>query len=264
MSRTWTIDQLRDSIAKSYCMADVMKGLNLVATGTSCKIIKKYITEFGLDTSHFLGIKESYRRRMASLKERNSIPLHEILIENSTYANRNGIKERLYANGKPRLCEMCGQGELWNGMKISLVLDHINGVNDDNRIENLRVVCPNCNAGLPTFCRGHSKKPRIKQCIICGQDVKPEPGKKRNTCSATCFLESIRHQPNSKGRIRKVDRPDMAVLIEEIKQNGYAATGRKYTVTGNTIKKWLRTAGQPLPKRAEISKSIYRPTPHQA
>ena len=49
------------------------------------------------------------------------------------------------------VCSLCGQDENWNGMKISLILDHINGIHNDNRIENLRIVCPNCNAGLDTF-----------------------------------------------------------------------------------------------------------------
>jgi hypothetical protein len=46
---------------------------------------------------------------------------------------------KLYSEGfKERVCELCGQDETWNGKKISLILDHINGVNTDNRIENLR------------------------------------------------------------------------------------------------------------------------------
>lgn len=62
---------------------------------------------------------------------------------------------KIYEAGlKQRKCELCGQGEDWNGMKISLILDHINGINNDHRIENLRIVCPNCNATLDTHCRG--------------------------------------------------------------------------------------------------------------
>lgn len=53
---------------------------------------------------------------------------------------------------------MCGQGEEWNGKKMSLILDHINGVHNDNRLENLRIVCPNCNATLDTHCGKNNKK----------------------------------------------------------------------------------------------------------
>ena len=65
------------------------------------------------------------------------------------------MKNRLYDEGlKERKCELCGQDENWYGKKMSLILDHINGVNNDSRIENLRILCPNCNATLPTHCRG--------------------------------------------------------------------------------------------------------------
>ncbi len=45
----------------------------------------------------------------------------------------------------------------WRGSKLSLILDHINGISNDNRLENLRFVCPNCNATLKTYCRGNTK-----------------------------------------------------------------------------------------------------------
>lgn len=76
--------------------------------------------------------------------------MDKILIENSSY-NRSSLKERLYKEGlKERKCEFCGQDENWNGKHMSLILDHINGIYNDNRLENLRIVCPNCNATLET------------------------------------------------------------------------------------------------------------------
>ena len=50
-------------------------------------------------------------------------------------------------------CVLCGQNNSWNGMKLVLQLDHINGNNKDNRIENLRILCPNCHTQTETFCR---------------------------------------------------------------------------------------------------------------
>jgi 5-methylcytosine-specific restriction endonuclease McrA len=46
---------------------------------------------------------------------------------------------------------LCGQQPMWNGKQLVLILDHINGINNDNRLENLRLLCPNCNSQTPTF-----------------------------------------------------------------------------------------------------------------
>ena len=63
------------------------------------------------------------------------------------------LKNRLYKEGiKKRECELCGQDEIWKGKKISLILVHKNGIFNDNRLKNLRIVCPNCNATLETHC----------------------------------------------------------------------------------------------------------------
>ena len=105
-----------------------------------------------ISTDHF-----DARRRLPR-RERN--PLEEILVERSTYS-RGHLKQRLYDEGlKERACELCGQGEQWRGRRMALILDHINGVGDDNRLENLQIVCPNCAATLDTHCGAPNRLPR--------------------------------------------------------------------------------------------------------
>ena len=77
-------------------------------------------------------------------------------MENNYKSGSSSIKKRLYnENILMPICVFCGLGEVWMGKKISLILDHKNGINSDYRLENLRIVCPNCNATLDTHCRGH-------------------------------------------------------------------------------------------------------------
>ena len=147
---------------------------------------------------------------MVNRMKENKVELKLVLVENSSYS-RSSLKKRLYEEGiKARICEMCGQDENWNGMKISLILDHINGVYNDNRLENLRIVCPNCNAGLETHC-GKNKRKKV-------------------------------NKTKNKERLnrRKVIRPSYELLKEEIKKYGYSATGRKYNVSDNAVRKWLK------------------------
>jgi len=75
----------------------------------------------------------------------------EVFVENSTYARHN-IKRRLIKQKMIEyVCQDCGIDGNWNGKKLSLQLDHINGVNNDNRIENLRFLCPNCHSQTDNF-----------------------------------------------------------------------------------------------------------------
>lgn len=148
-----------DSIVKlSNNIVDVCRNLNLKLTGGNRNTVKKWIRVKNLDTSHFCIIRTSPK----SIK----FEMCEILVENSTYIHTSNLKDRLYKDGiKFRICEMCGQGENWNGKKMSLILDHINGDKYNNRIENLRIVCPNCNATLETN-GGRNIKNKLKQTTL--------------------------------------------------------------------------------------------------
>jgi 5-methylcytosine-specific restriction endonuclease McrA len=75
----------------------------------------------------------------------------DVFVENSTYA-RHHIKRRIIQKRLVKYeCTECGNIGEWNNKPLPLILDHINGVNDDNRIENLRFVCSNCDSQLPTY-----------------------------------------------------------------------------------------------------------------
>tara|TARA_R110000851_G_scaffold73514_7_gene162174 strand:- start:809 stop:1264 length:456 start_codon:yes stop_codon:yes gene_type:complete len=86
--------------------------------------------------------------------------LSKVLVKNSTYA-RICLKKRLIREQLLEYkCAMCGLGPEWRGKPMPLILDHINGVNNDNRIENLRFVCSNCDCQLPTYKSRNRKRSR--------------------------------------------------------------------------------------------------------
>jgi len=138
--------------SKNY--TEILIKLNLGVKGNSRPTIKKYIKLYNIDISHFESDEERYARTNSKLNNSRKFPTAKILVSGSTYTNLGNIKNRLYEEElKERVCEKCGQDENWHGEHMSLILDHINGNNSDHRIENLRILCPNCNATLPTHCR---------------------------------------------------------------------------------------------------------------
>lgn len=219
MKDKWQKENLEFIVKNSKSQKEVLEKLNIRSAGGNARTLKKYLLIHNIDTEHF---SKSYER-MVNFRIENKKNLDEILVENSTYG-RTHLKKRLYDEGLlKRECCLCGQGENWNGMKISLILDHINGVYNDNRLENLRIVCPNCNAGLDTFA-GRNLKRRLYYCN-CGVEID-----KSSSMCVSC---------QSKKR-RKVERPSLEQLKKEVEELGYSATGRKYGVSDNSIRKWLK------------------------
>jgi HNH endonuclease len=156
-TRRWTDDDLRSVVAASTSYAEVLRALGYNASGGMHRYISSCIKELGLDTTHVTGQTWNRGRRYA--RGARAIPLEEVLVENSSYRYTATLRKRLIAAGlKQSRCEMCGINE-WRGSPLPLALDHINGDPSDNRLENLRIVCPNCHALTDTWCARNRKKP---------------------------------------------------------------------------------------------------------
>jgi hypothetical protein len=79
------------------------------------------------------------------------IPDEKVFAANGPPLHGPSLVKRLLAKGWDYCCAICGINE-WCGQRLVLHLDHINGINNDNRLENLRLLCPNCHSQTPTYC----------------------------------------------------------------------------------------------------------------
>lgn len=156
-SPIWTIpsSEFRAIVVESNSIADIARAFDLVVGGAHYKVIYQRIREEGIDISHIpRGLGNNKGRRFRS----RAIPLEEIMVPNSSYGTGH-LKKRLLKAGILRnACYICNLGPVWNDKKLVMVLDHINGTRDDHRLENLRLLCPNCNSQQPTFAGGNCKK----------------------------------------------------------------------------------------------------------
>ena len=129
---------------------------------------------------------------------------------------------------------------------MSLILDHINGVNNDNRLENLRIVCPNCNATLDTHCRGSRKRStynKYDECSCGSEKLKRSENcvkcYKRNRKSTIKSFTKSSYKESMFQR-RKVERPSYEQLLKELEESNWTQVGNKYGVSDNAVRKWVR------------------------
>ena len=215
-------EELELIISQSTSYKDFARkiGYSANCSGTTLKTIKKKCLEHSLDTSHFTSIQNSDK------VERS---VDNVFIENSTACQRtlrDWYKKGEYSAYE---CAICHQEPVWQNQPLTLILDHINGINTDDRLENLRWVCPNCNSQLLTTGSRNPQKQNNKKkyyCIDCGKEVFKNT-KRCKSCDA---------------KHRTIPLENMLVTREELKKlirtKPFTQIGELFGVTDNAIRKW--------------------------
>lgn len=126
----------------------------------------------------------------------------EIFVENSPYlANRVLLKQKfIKLTGVPLACAICGIDALWNDLPLTLQLDHVNGISNDHRLENLRLLCPNCHTQTPTFSNRHPTTIpgqtftcRHRHCQVTFTPSRARPNQPPKFCSPSCAVREAHH-----------------------------------------------------------------------
>jgi len=218
------VTSLKDVVEKSSSYREVISALGLSKSGSKYKSVQKWIQLLEISTSHFTspGFKKGHIV--------NRISDDAVLVENSPYDQ--SVLRRVAKGIIPEICSECGVSDEYNGKPLTLQLDHINGIRNDNRKENLRWVCPNCHSQTPTW--GSKRRPvNLHPCIVCG-----DPCKKKYCSSKCCGVD---HRAKGIIGVHKIAWPDNKTLTKMITTAGYEATARVLGVSGNAVRKHLKT-----------------------
>lgn len=151
MKKLFLNKEINTIIENSVSIREVLIKLNIEPTGGNYRTFKKYVKEFNLNIDHFTG--KNLKGRTFEYKRKD---INEYLKENSNIQSLK-LKRKLLENKIFEYKCNCCKNDTWLNNPIPLELDHINGINTDNRLENLRLLCPNCHALTPTY-RGRNIK----------------------------------------------------------------------------------------------------------
>ncbi|MFJ5263570.1 HNH endonuclease signature motif containing protein [Streptomyces sp. NPDC088387] len=151
----WTRAILEPVVARSTSVYDVLRKLGLDPVGGHHTNISRRIKAYGIDTSHFAASRTE--RQKNNRRRRTAM---EILVEDtSEHARRipsSRLKRAMRELGAVERCALCGTEPTWQGKPLPLEVDHIDADWRNNRIKNLRLLCPNCHSTTDSY-RGRGK-----------------------------------------------------------------------------------------------------------
>lgn len=231
----YSVEEIQNIIKNATSWKDFARklGYSHSPSGDTIKMLQQKSQNF--DTSHFI------------INQTNKVERNEanIFIENST-ANQSTVRRWYLKNTYSQYeCSICGQLPIWQGKELALILDHINGVNNDDRLENLRWVCPNCNAQLETTgSRNPHRKNVAKKyyCLDCGKEISKN-AKRCVICQSKKRVVSSEKMPISREELKR-----------KIRTMPFTAIGLEYKVSDNAVRKWCDKYN--LPRKSSAIKLI--------
>lgn len=232
-------EELERIVNESFSMTEVISKLGYkTRNGSNNKTVRKRLEKYNISTNHFRNSRHTERT-----------PKNVFCI-NSTATQT--VLRRWYGKiSDDSVCEICGQSKYWNGEDLTMILDHIDGDNHNNQIQNLRWICPNCNSQLPTFA-GRNTKRRINYVPMA------ERKSKKKICPV-CNINEINLTSkmcvDCRNKEKAKNIPPRKELEKLIYEKSFVAIGEMYGVSDNAVRKWCKKYNLPY-RYGELHKYI--------
>lgn len=242
-STKYTKEILSEAVASSTSISDVLRYFGLQLAGGTHFHISKKIREYEIDTSHFTG-----RAWSKGVKFPPKRPTEEVLVilpAGSHRPKRQTLLRCMLESGMEYSC-VCGLKDEWQGQPITLEIDHISGDWLDNRIENLRFLCPNCHSqqkytNVPYKYRNREPKTSERSGSTLGRTRKSSPERKCLDCSSSISSAATRCKSCAKTSLgTKINWPPVEELLDMLDETNYTVVARQLGVSDNAIRKHIK------------------------
>lgn len=239
-SPIWSVDKevIQKLLNESSSFVEVLTKLGMDAYSGNHRTLNQRIKEEKLKVEELKERrKEKNKKLMDSIKNKKTIPLSNIMIENSTYGTNHLKRRILKENILEYICEKCKNKGSWMDERLILQLEHKNGKSKDHRLENLCFLCPNCHSQTETYAGKNSSLKKNRFCIECGETTKGK-GDRCRKCASKKFSSM---QPQ-KFFVTKEE------LQELVKKHPMTALAKKFGVTDNSVRKRCKRLGVDWPR----------------
>jgi len=199
LRKPYTKEEIQFAVKNSKSFSDVFRNLNLKINGGAFVWMKKLISKFEIDISHFMTKCEMMKIMGAIGNDNTKRKIYESGdISNGERLSAGTLRSFMFYHEKTYICACCNNSE-WMGNPLRLDVDHVDGNSINNKIDNLQFLCPNCHRQktIPIQKLSINKKEnkfrlatqvsteKIKKtslCIDCGKKI-TEEAKQCVSCS---------------------------------------------------------------------------------